>query len=236
MGRAEARPSGVGIARSFGHDAPMQIFDISRLLSNDLAPWPGDTPFHFELKWKMAEGATVNVGAVQMGVHNGTHADAPFHFEQGAGTIEGMPLEIYLGEAVVIDLTKRFENDRARQITITDIESCSAALEQAPRLLLKTGVWKDSKVFPDWIPVIAPDVPEWLRARKVKLIGLDLPSVDTIEAKKLVNHYALKAAGIAIVESLDLSAVEAGTYHFSALPLRISGGDAGPVRAILWRD
>ena len=41
----------------------MKIFDISRSLSNDLAPWPGDTPFHFESKWKMAEGATVNVGA-----------------------------------------------------------------------------------------------------------------------------------------------------------------------------
>jgi arylformamidase len=79
-------------------------------------------------------------------------------------------------------------------------------------------------------------VPDWLRERKVKLIGLDLPSVDSIEAKKLVNHYALRAAGIAIVESLDLSEVEPGTYHFSALPLRISGGDAGPVRAILWRD
>ena len=213
----------------------MQLFDISRALSNDLAPWPGDTPFHFELKWKMAEGATVNVGAVKMGVHNGTHADAPFHFEQGADTIERMPLETYLGDAVVVDLTKQFETDRTRQITIADIESCSDALELAPRLLLKTNVWKDSKVFPDWIPVIAPDVPEWLRKRKVKLLGLDLPSVDSIDAKKLVNHYALAAARIAIVESLDLSEIEAGTYHFSALPLRISGGDAGPVRAILWR-
>ena len=213
----------------------MQIFDVSRTLSNDLAPWPGDTAFHFELKWKMAEGATVNVGAVTMGVHNGTHADAPFHFEQGADTIERMPLETYLGEAVVVDLTKQFGTDRTRQITIADIESCSEALTRAPRLLLKTGVWKDSEIFPDWIPVIAPDVPAWLRARKVKLIGLDLPSVDSIDAKKLVNHYALAAAGIAIVESLDLSEVEAGTYHFSALPLRISGGDAGPVRAILWR-
>ena len=214
----------------------MQIFDVSRPLGNDLAPWPGDTPFHFELKWKMAEGATVNVGAVQMGVHNGTHADAPFHFAPGAETIEQMPLEIYLGDAVVVDLTKLFETDRTRQIAIVDIESFSDALERAPRLLLKTGVWKDSSVFPESIPVIAADVPEWLRARKVKLIGLDLPSVDPIEAKKLVNHHALSAAGIAIVESLDLSAVEAGTYHFSALPLRISGGDAGPVRAILWRD
>jgi arylformamidase len=70
----------------------------------------------------------------------------------------------------------------------------------------------------------------------VKLLGLDLPSVDPIEAKKLTNHYALAAARIAIVESLDLSEVEEGVYHFAALPLKIAGGDAGPVRAILWRD
>jgi arylformamidase len=214
----------------------MQIFDISRVLSNDLAPWPGDTAFRFELKWKMAEGATVNVGAIQMGVHNGTHADARFHFEEGADTIERMPLATYLGDAVVVDLTKRFDADRRGEITIADLEPAADALGSAPRLLLKTGGWKDSTVFPSWIPVIAPDVPEWLGARRVKLLGLDLPSVDPIEAKKLVNHHALAAAGIAIVESLDLTGVEAGTYHFSGLPLRIEGGDAGPVRAVLWRD
>jgi arylformamidase len=49
----------------------MQIIDISRTLSNGLAPWPGDTPFHYQLKWKIAEGAAVNVGAIEMGVHNG---------------------------------------------------------------------------------------------------------------------------------------------------------------------
>jgi arylformamidase len=214
----------------------MKIFDISRPLFNGAAPWPGDTAFHFELKWKMAEGATVNVGAVTMGVHNGSHADAPFHFQQGASTIEQMPLEIYLGDAVVIDLSKKFGTERTQQITIADLEPSANALVSAPRLLLKTGVWKDSKVFPDWIPVIAPDVAGWLGKQNVKLLGLDLPSVDTIEAKILVNHHALEAAEIVIVESLDLSEVEAGTYRFSALPLRISGGDAAPVRAILWRD
>src|SRR6266513_2122991 len=170
----------------------MKIFDISRPLFNGLAPWPGDTAFRFDLNWKMAEGATVNVGAVTMGVHNGSHTDAPFHFEEGATTIDRMPL--------------------------------------------KTGVWKDPKIFPERIPVIARDVPKWLQDRKVKLLGLDLPSVDPIEAKVLVNHHALAAANIAIVESLDLNEVEAGLYHFSALPLRITGGDAAPVRAILWRD
>jgi arylformamidase len=219
----------------------MKIFDISRALSDDLAPWPGDTPFHFELKWKMAEGATVNVGAINMGVHNGTHADATFHFDESGDSIDRMSLDAYFGDAVVVDLTKLFARARddlarRRQIGVADLQAFSASLGKAPRLLIKTGVWKDSKVFPDWIPVIARDLPEWLRERKVKLLGLDLPSVDPIEAKKLTNHHALAAARIAIVESLDLSEVEAGVYHFSALPLKITGGDAGPVRAILWRD
>jgi arylformamidase len=219
----------------------MKIFDISRALSNDLTPWPGDTPFQFELKWRMAEGATVNVGAINMSVHNGTHADAPFHFDESGDPIERMPLDAYIGDVIVVDLTKLYVGtgdgrDRTRQIGVADLEAFSASIEQAPRVLLKTGVWKDSTVFPDWIPVMAPDVPEWLGNRKVKLIGLDLPSVDPIEAKKLTNHHALAAARIAIVESLDLSEVEAGIYHFAALPLKIVGGDAGPVRAILWRD
>ncbi len=211
----------------------MKIFDISRPLFNGLAPWPGDTAFDFALKWKMAEGATVNVGAVTMGVHNGSHADAPFHFQPGTTTIEHMPLDTYLGKAVVIDLTNRFANGRRAEITIDDL---AAVTDSAPRLLLKTAVWKDPRVFPEWIPVIAPDVPEWLQAQGVKLLGLDLPSVDPIDAKILVNHHGLTAANVAIVESLDFSEVDPGTYNFAALPLRIVGGDAAPVRAILWRD
>lgn len=225
--------------RRDGHYAPinrMKIFDISRPLFNGLAPWPGDTAFHYELKWKMAEGATVNVGAITMSVHNASHADAPFHFEQDGTTIDRMALETYLGDAVLVDLTGIFQGNRTRQITIADIESVADSLGSAPRLLLKTGVWNDSKLFPEWIPVMAADLPAWLGERKVKLVGLDLPSVDTIEAKVLVNHHALAAAGVAIVESLDLSEVDAGIYHFSALPLRISEADAAPVRAILWRD
>jgi arylformamidase len=214
----------------------MKIFDISRPLFNGLAPWPGDTAFHYELKWKMAEGATVNVGAIQMGVHNGSHADAPLHFQAGAASIEQMPLETYIGEAVVIDLAAKFKSGETREITIADLEPVGQTVISAPRLLLKTGVWKDPKIFPEWIPVMASDVPAWLGERKAKLLGLDVPSVDHIDAKVLTNHHALAAAGIAIVESLDLSQVEAGTYHLSALPLRMAGGDAAPVRAVLWRD
>src|SRR6476469_5797347 len=129
----------------------MKIFDISRPLFNGLAPWPGDTAFHYELKWKMAEGATVNVGATQMGVHNGSHADAPLHFREGAAAIARMPVESYVGNAVVIDLTEKFKTGETREITIADLEAAGGELNSAPRLLLKTGVWKDAKIFPDWI-------------------------------------------------------------------------------------
>ena len=84
--------------------------------------------------------------------------------------------------------------------------------------------------------MISHDVPPWLKARGVRLLGVDVPSVDPIESKDLHNHHALAEAGITIVESLDLSHVEEGRYHFAGLPLKIAGGDAAPLRAILWRE
>ncbi|MFL6542052.1 MAG: arylformamidase, partial [Chthoniobacterales bacterium] len=78
--------------------------------------------------------------------------------------------------------------------------------------------------------------PAWLKARGVKLLGFDVPSVDEITSKDLPNHHALGAAGIGIVESLDLSRVSAGVYQLIALPLKIAGADGSPIRAILWRE
>ncbi len=208
----------------------MQIIDISRTLANDLAPWPGDTPFHFELKWKIAAGATVNVGAVETGFHSGTHTDAVFHFDPKGQTIERADLSTFIGPAIVADVTN------FSTIEVSHLERCGNALRDAPRLLLKTGGWPNDKVFPKEIPVISSDVPPWLQARGVRLLGVDVPSVDPIDSKDLHNHHALAEGGIAIVESLDLSRVEEGQYHFAGLPLKIAGGDAAPLRAILWRE
>jgi arylformamidase len=121
-------------------------------------------------------------------------------------------------------------------IGISRLEPWGNALRDAPRVLLKTGAWPDSNIFPKEIPTISREVPSWLQARGVMLLGVDVPSVDAIDSKDLPNHRALAEARIAIVESLDLSRVEEGRYEFAALPLKIEGGDAAPVRAILWRD
>jgi len=215
----------------------MKVWDISRTLSNDFAEWPGDEPFHNRLTKEIAKGATVNLGAVTMSVHNGTHADARFHFDSKGASIEKAPLEVYLGRATVVDLAQSFSQSRDKHlITLEDLRLHAEAIATTSRLLVKTGRWTDSTVFPTQIPVIAADVPAWLQKNGVKLLGLDLPSMDEIDSKSLQNHHALARAGIAIVESLDLSDVAAGIYNLAALPLKIAGADGAPVRAVLWRD
>jgi arylformamidase len=215
----------------------MKIWDISRTLSDDLAEWPGDEPFRFQLTRKLAEGQSVNLGAISMSVHDGTHADAQFHFDGKGESIEKAPLEIYLGRAVVVDLTGAFSQSKEKHlITIEDIQPHGEEIAEIARLLIKTGRWNNSAVFPDQIPVIAADVPVWLQKNGVKLLGLDLPSVDEIDSKALQNHHALSRAGIAIVESLDLSRVGPGIYNLAALPIKIAGGDGAPMRAVLWRN
>jgi len=215
----------------------MKVWDISRTLSNDFAEWPGDEPFHYRVTKEIAKGATVNLGAVTMSIHNGTHADARFHFDSKGASIEKAPLEVYLGRATVVDLVQSFSQSREKHlITLEDLRLHAEDIAATSRLLVKTDRWSDSTVFPEQIPVIAADVPAWLQKNGVKLLGLDLPSMDEIDSKSLQNHHALARAGIAIVESLDLSDVAPGIYNFAGLPLKIAGADGAPMRAILWRD
>jgi arylformamidase len=215
----------------------MKLWDISRTLSNDLAEWPGDEPCRFRLTREKTKGESVNLGAISMSVHNGTHADARFHFDTNGESIEKAPLETYLGRATVVDLGQAFlDMKEKRLITIEDLRPSAEAIASTSRLLVKTGQWNDSTIFPDKIPVIAADVPAWLQKNGVKLLGLDLPSVDEIDSKSLQNHHALARAGVAIIESLELSNVASGIYHLAALPLKIAGGDGAPIRAILWRE
>ena len=218
----------------------MQIFDITRTLSADLPAWPGDVSFRYQVNGRIADGLNVNVGSINMSLHNGTHGDASYHFDDNGWTIEQAKLETYFGPAVLIDLSERYagapEGGRFPQVQLADLEHAADDLRSTGRLLLKTGVWRDPKVFPDPIPTLALGVPAWLQSLGVKLLGLDVPSVDEIDAKELVNHHAIGAARISIIESLDLSAVSAGRYNFVALPLKIAGGDGSPLRAILWRE
>src|SRR3954466_13775797 len=97
-------PPGAGGRRPLANT--MKIWDMSRALSNDFAEWPGDEPFRYRVTNEIAKGASVNLGAIAMSVHNGTHADAGFHFDMNGASMEKASLEIYLGRATVVDLSQ----------------------------------------------------------------------------------------------------------------------------------
>src|SRR5205823_15013733 len=116
----------------------MKIWDISRTLSDDLAPWPGDTRFHFELTARLGENAVVNVGAIRMSVHNGSHADAQFHFQKDGSPIDQVALETYIGPATVVDLTSHFRNSSQELITVEQLGRTAYDIHRSSRLLVKT--------------------------------------------------------------------------------------------------
>ncbi|HKB03964.1 MAG TPA: arylformamidase [Gemmataceae bacterium] len=200
--------------------------DISRPLAAGTACWPGDVPFAFRLGWTIAAGASVNVGAVETSVHTATHCDAPFHYADAGATVDQLPLDVFVGRAWVVD--------------VRSVDRWRSRLDQldfagTPRVLFRTGGWPDTARFPDSIPAMEPDLPDWLAVRGVRLIGVDLPSVDPLDSKTLDNHHALGRRGITIVEGLWLEDVRPGRYEFIGLPLRIVGADGSPLRAVLRR-
>ena len=204
----------------------MEVIDISLPLETRLAVWPGDTEFDYELMWKRSAGATVNVGAVRMSTHCGTHIDAPFHFDEDGQKVDELPLATFVGKAMVIHVRGRQNISRA---------DLSRDLQGATRLLIRTDAWNDPYSFPEKIPVIDLDVPDWLRSQRIVLMGVDLPSVDALDCKDLPVHHALAHNQVTILESLNLRGVDEGVYDLVAAPLRIVGADAAPVRAFLIR-
>lgn len=203
----------------------MKIYDISLPLDAGTVSWPGDAAFQKTTSLRIAEGASVNLSSFSTSSHNGTHADAPFHYDSLGATMERLPLEIFLGPALVAEIATD------REIPVSALQSLNLA--DTPRLLLRTAPGRDRTRFPDRIATLSIEAVEWLAARGVRLIGVDIPSVDTVDSKTLPIHHAIGRAGIQILENLQLDDVPSGRYELIALPLKITGGDGSPIRAVL---
>ena len=203
----------------------MQIFDISRRLQNGMPVWPGDTPFHFEVSSFNEGSGTVNVGSLQLSTHTGTHVDAPFHFDDDGRRIIELDLDLYIGPVRVIDMEGK-ESIGAKDLLKINLDGIE-------RVLFRTLSWKDSTKFPERIPYINPDLAPFLATRGIRLIGVDVPSVDPIDSITLEAHHSLHENGIHILESVLLDKIKPGDYELIALPLPLVEGDGSPVRAIL---
>jgi len=199
--------------------------DISQPLHNEIAEWPGDTPFAYEVAYTKNETGSVNIGKLSTSTHMGTHIDAPFHFDDNGLKVLDLSIDIYIGHARVVDVSGKESIGRA------DLENIDFG--GAERILLKTGSRPDPNVFPETFTYLRTDIGALLKERGVRLIGVDTPSVDPETSKTVSAHHALNDNGVMILENIDLSKVDAGDYELIALPLPIKEGDGSPVRAVL---
>jgi arylformamidase len=201
------------------------LYDITPPVTPALAVWPGDTPASREVLMDMRRGDNLTLSTLHATVHLGAHADAPSHYGAEAATIEERPLERYLGPAQVV----RVDVERGTRVAV---EALPERL-QAERVLLATGSYPDPNVFAEDFAGLSVELIERLNERAVTLVGLDTPSVDLFESKDLPAHNACLRHDLAILEGLVLDDVPEGLYELIALPLRLVGFDASPVRAVL---
>ncbi|MFC1960503.1 cyclase family protein [Chloroflexota bacterium] len=204
-----------------------KIYDITRTVAPTLAVWPGDTPFSFEQMLTLAEGDSVNLTTLTMIAHAGTHMDAPWHTEPRLMHPADMPLEPFIGPALVVSVDRE-------QGGITPQDLGDVDLTGVTRVLLHTwySTVPEDRFAQDFpYPTVA--LIDWLAAQGVVLLGVDLPTIDPFDSETLDGHHCLFGHGMVNLENLALDSVPDGCYELVALPLKLAGVCGSPVRAIL---
>jgi kynurenine formamidase len=230
-----------------------QVVDLSHAYDANAIFWPTAEPFRLD---KVADGVTsagyyYAANNFFTSEHGGTHVDAPIHFAQGHQTVDAIPIERLLGEAVVVDVTKAAEADADYQVSVADLQRAeqNARIPPDAILLIRTGF---SRRWPDAVrylgtaargadavsqlhfPGLHPDAAKWLIAeRRIKAIGIDTASIDSGQSTLFESHRLLFERDIPAFENLTLleRLPERGALMV-ALPMKIRGGSGAPLRAI----
>ena len=201
------------------------IIDISQELHPGMFVYPGDPRFSSRLVNSFGQGSMCEVSELTIGTHCGTHIDAPLHMLPEGKALEAMPLDLFIGPCRVLTLPAAVVNER--MLLEHDIQ-------EGERILLRTdprGEYREPGRFnPAALSLRAAQL---LLQRRVKLVGIDAPTVENMELGDGEIHRMLLGAGIAILEGLCLEGATKECYTLSALPLRLTGENGSPCRAVL---
>lgn len=201
-----------------------KVWDISPLISEKTAVFPGDTKFKREVLLDQMKGDNLDLSTIKTTVHIGAHTDAPNHYDKNGVGIDKRDINIYLGTAQVISV------ETTGRIKLNDIENTEI---KASRVLFKTNSFNDPNLWHNSFNALSVELVQYLAKKNVILIGIDTPSVDLADDKELQAHHEIAKNDMAILEGILLSDVEDGLYDLIALPLKIKDADASPVRAVL---
>lgn len=201
------------------------LWDISPTISAGIPVWPGDTPFQAAATWEIKDGCPVHVSRMTMTTHLGAHTDAPCHYDPSGAAIDQVDLYRYIGPCRVVHCIGT---------ALVQPEHFTGKLDGVPpRVIVRTYERAPQQGWDPAFPAIAPATIALLASRGVLLIGTDAASLDPQDSKSLDAHHAVRTHGMSILEGVVLDDVPEGDYELVALPLKLAGLDASPVRAIL---
>ena len=212
------------------------IIDLTMVLCPHTKIYPGmPAPVLHHPKTHRGDG--VQVTKLETSVHAGTHMDAPRHFLPEGTTIDMLDLNKLMGAAVLLNLGRP---EPGSAIGVSALEPFIAKIKPGDIVLLYTGYEyvDDNRLY----CYLAPEAAGWLLQRRIKALGLDVPSVDPVNNTGIPNsakthpcHHALLGAEVPIIEGLcNLTSLPEGRFYFCCLPLKIADGDGSPVRAIAY--
>jgi arylformamidase len=206
------------------------VYDISVLLGVESITYPGDPPYQRELVCAIKKGEICDVSRLEMSAHAGTHIDSPSHFIADSGkTIDRYPAQEFIMPAWVLNI----ENKKAvhrEDIETIDIQPGDALLfktENSRSGRCKSGIFSKEYVY------LTPEAAEFCVGKRVRLVGIDYISIEKQGDDLFPTHKIILGNNIFILEGINLAEVVPGKYTLLCLPLKISGGEASPVRAIL---
>ena len=207
-----------------------ETFDVTVPIGPSTPVWEGDPRPEITLAKSLAEGGSSNVSRLTMGVHTATHVDAPAHFIEGGANLDTVPLSTFVGHARVFDLRGK------KVITARDLEPLLA--DPVERILLRTdnsNLWSDPKFHTDFTSVDESGA-KMIVSRGVRLVGVDYLGIEKPANPGHPVHRTLLAAGVIILEGLNLLGVPPGDYELICLPLALVATEAAPARVILRRS
>ena len=209
----------------------MKIIDLSHTLENGMTVFPGLAKPKFKETYTIENNGFKETD-IHILTHTGTHIDCPAHMVESDVTTDTVDLNLFYGEAFVADFSYKKTGDK---INVADLKKYEKQLKSHKIILIYTNwdkFWNSDAYFESF-PYLSIDAVKYIVEKGIHTIGLDVISIDAIDAVKYENHYIALGNNVVIVENLtNLELLISKSFIFSALPLKIKDGDGSPVRAV----
>ncbi len=205
-----------------------KIYDISVELGTESIDFPGDTPYSRNLIMDSSE-SFCNLSRLEMSCHSGTHLDVPYHFYEDGKTLDDFSVTDFIKRVHVIEIMNPAQ--------VSESEVDWNRIKPGEGVLFKTRnsrekLVKSGKFVSDFV-YLSPEAAKKINDCSASLVGIDYITIDKYGAEIFHSHLEVLGKDVIVLEAINLAQVPEGAYTLMCLPLKLSGADASPVRAIL---